>query len=144
MWFRFTILHSIFLVIHFLLDNRHQYLCYAGKVLQAVSQVWKSRAPSKVVFFSWQLILDRIPTRLNLSHCGVPLPTRDLGCVFCDAPSESSVQLFLSCPSILPVWYQVSRWLGWEFVIPMDLAQLFLCFTSLGRGKRVMIGLLLV
>ena len=91
-----------------------------GEVLQAVSRVWKSGAPSKVVVFSWQLLLDRIPTKLNLSHRGVPRPVGGLGCVFCD---ESSVHLFLSCLSILPVWYQVSRWLGWDFVIHMGLAQ---------------------
>jgi len=54
------------------------------------------------------------------------------------------VHLFLACPSILPVWYQVSRWLGWEFVIPLGLAQQFFSFTGLGRGKRVRIGLLIV
>jgi hypothetical protein len=115
-----------------------------GEVLQAVSRVWKSPAPSKVVVFSWQLILDRIPTRLNLSLRGVQIPSGGLGCVFCDAQLESSVHLFLSCPSILPVWYQVSRWFGWEFVSPLGLAQQFLSFTGLGRGKRVRIGLLLV
>jgi len=106
-----------------------------GEVLQAVSRVWKFGAPSKVVVFSWQLLLNRIPTRLNLSYCGVPLPVGGLGCVFCDEPSELSVHLFLSCPSILPVWYQVSRWLGWDFVIHMGLAQQFLSFTGLGRGS---------
>ena len=115
-----------------------------GEILQAVSRVWKSWAPSKVVVFSWQLILDRIPTRLNLVRHGVPLPDGSLGCVFCDGPSESSVHLFLSCLSIVPVWYQVSRWLGWVFVPPLGLAQHFQAFVGLGWGKRVRLGLLLV
>ena len=97
-----------------------------------------------MIVFSWQLLLDRIPSRLNLVKCGVPLPVGGLGCAFCDAPSESTVHLFLSCPSFLPVWYQVCRWLGWEFVIPLRLAQQFQAFIGLGRGKRVMLGLLLV
>jgi hypothetical protein len=29
--------------------------------------VWKSPAPSKVVAFSWQFLLDRIPTKVNLA-----------------------------------------------------------------------------
>lgn len=45
-----------------------------GAILQAVSRVWKSCTPSKVVVFSWQLILDRIPTRSNLVSRGVALP----------------------------------------------------------------------
>jgi hypothetical protein len=47
-----------------------------GVVLQAVSKVWKSWAPSKVIVFSWQLLLDRIPTWDNLFRRGVPLPQR--------------------------------------------------------------------
>jgi len=54
------------------------------------------------------------------------------------------VHMFLEFPFILPVWYQVSRWLGWEFVIPLGFAQQFLSFTGLGGGKRVRLGLLLV
>ena len=115
-----------------------------GDTLRAVRRVWKSWAPSKVVVFSWQLILDKIPSRLNLVRRGVPLPESGLGCIFCDESSESSVHLFVSCPSTSPVWYQVSKWLGWEFVIPLGLAQLFQVFTGLGGGKRVRSGLILV
>jgi len=61
-----------------------------------------------------------------------------------DVPSESAVHLFIVCTAVLPVWYQVSRWLGWEFVIPLGISQLFQAFTGLGRGKRVRLGLLLV
>jgi hypothetical protein len=50
-----------------------------GVVLDAVSRVWKPCAPSKVVVFSWQLILDRIPSRLILSLSGVPLPVGGRG-----------------------------------------------------------------
>jgi len=31
-------------------------------------QLWKSQAPSKVLALSWKLLLDRIPTWLNLSR----------------------------------------------------------------------------
>lgn len=115
-----------------------------GEVLQTVSRAWKSSAPSKVVVFSWQLILHRIPTRLNLVRRCVPLPDGGLGCVFYGAPSGSSVHLFLLCPSIFSVWYQVSRWLCWVLVHPFGLAQHFQAFLGLGWGKRVRLGLLLV
>jgi len=29
-------------------------------------QIWKSRAPSKAADFSWKLLLDWIPTRINI------------------------------------------------------------------------------
>lgn len=50
-----------------------------GEILQAVSRVWKSWAQSKVIVFSRQLLLDRIPTRSNLLRCCVPLPMGGLG-----------------------------------------------------------------
>lgn len=92
--------------------------------------VWKSWAPSKVVVFFWQLLLDKIPTRLNLVRRGVPLPEEGLG--------------FLSCPSIFSVWYQVSRWLRWDFVLPFGLVNRFQGFTGLGGKKRVRLCLVLV
>ena len=74
----------------------------------------------------------------------MPLPADGVGCVFCDGPSESSVHLFISCMSFFPVWYQVLQWLGWEFVMPLGLAQQFQVFTGLGGGRKVRLGLLLV
>ncbi|CAJ2667421.1 unnamed protein product [Trifolium pratense] len=35
------------------------------------SNIWKSDAPSKVVAFSWQLMLNRIPTKANLTLRGI-------------------------------------------------------------------------
>jgi len=114
-----------------------------GEELLVVSRVWKSWAPSKVIVFSWQLLLDRIPTTSNLLGRGVSLPVDGVGCVFYDGSSESAVHLFLSCPSFFPMWYQVSRWLGWELVMPLGLAQQFQAFTGLG-GRRVRLWMLLV
>ncbi|KEH18495.1 hypothetical protein MTR_8g021340 [Medicago truncatula] len=79
---------------------------------------------------------QKIPTRRNLVRRDVPLLEGALGCVLFSAPYESSAHLFLSCPSVFPVWYQVSRWLGWEFVTPRGLAQQFQDFTGLGVGGR--------
>jgi len=85
-----------------------------------------------------------IPSRGNLVRRGVLLSVGELGRVFCNAPSETSVHLFISCHFALQVWYKVVRWLGWEFVTHVGLAQQFKAFTGLGGGKRVRSGLLLV
>lgn len=37
-------------------------------------KIWESPASSKVIAFSWQLLLDRIPTRVNLAMRRI-LPT---------------------------------------------------------------------
>ncbi|MCI34461.1 hypothetical protein A2U01_0055681, partial [Trifolium medium] len=36
-----------------------------------IANVWVSWAPSKVFVFSWQALLGRLPTRLNLARRGV-------------------------------------------------------------------------
>jgi hypothetical protein len=53
--------------------------------------VWKSWAPSKVIVFSWQLLLDRIPSRSNLIRRGVTLPVGGWGV------SSALVLLSLRC-----------------------------------------------
>jgi hypothetical protein len=59
--------------------------------------VWKSPAPSKVVVFSWQSLLDRIPTKDNLLKQRI-LPTESsVRCVFCDQVGETAAHLFLHC-----------------------------------------------
>lgn len=37
-----------------------------GDFVQPFKMLWKSLAPKKVLAFAWKLILDRIPTKLNL------------------------------------------------------------------------------
>lgn len=56
---------------------------------------WKCDVPSKVLAFSWRLILDMLPTRVALVRKGVLV--EDGGCVFCRADRKDSQHLFLGC-----------------------------------------------
>lgn len=82
-------------------------------------------APSKVIVFFGKTFSIRF--LLGVISLGVVflLPERDMGCVSCAASSEFSVHLFLTCLAVFSDWYQISRWLGWEFVNPLGLAQHF-------------------
>jgi hypothetical protein len=57
---------------------------------------WDSPAPSKVIAFFWQLLYDRIPTRINLDYRGVLGPEDPRDCVGCVGMVESSIHLFFS------------------------------------------------
>jgi len=59
--------------------------------------VWKSPALSKVVVFSWQLLLDHIPTKVNLVRRTILPADASDRCVFCDQAGETSSHLFLHC-----------------------------------------------
>lgn len=81
------------------------------------SQIWKSPAPLKVVAFSWKLLLDRIPTRVNL-HVRNVLPSEaPLACVLCGNGVETSNHLFLHCSVASRVWMNVMKWLEINFLM---------------------------
>lgn len=46
--------------------------------------LWKGRAPSKVLTFSWYMLLDRLPTRVNLALKGVLDVESSKNRVFCE------------------------------------------------------------
>ncbi|MCI35710.1 hypothetical protein A2U01_0056931, partial [Trifolium medium] len=52
-----------------------------------------SGVPSKVSALSWQVLLDRVPTRANLSRRDV-IRVDEAACPMCDVILESSQHLF--------------------------------------------------
>jgi hypothetical protein len=74
---------------------------------RVVEGVWASWAPSKVVMFSWQLLLGRLPTRVNLAKWRV-IPIGEQGCWYCGSEyNETEDHLFLLCPFAWRVWLEV-------------------------------------
>ena len=49
---------------------------------------------------------------------------------------ESACHLFVRCTFLGQVWYRVFRWLGWELVLPLDLANLLSLMFDLGGRKK--------
>src|SRR4051812_21022365 len=45
-------------------------------------KLWKVAVPSNIKFFDWRLLLDRLPTRIQLGKMGVILPN-GASCPFC-------------------------------------------------------------
>lgn len=93
--------------------------------------VWKSPAPSKVVVFSWQLLLNRIPTKDNLLRRRILAPVSLGRCEFCDQVGETAAHLFLHCEWMFKVWSKVGGWLGINFITPQSLFQ----HLSVGMGR---------
>jgi hypothetical protein len=101
----------------------------------AFSNLWKCGAPSKVCVFSWKLLLDRIPTKVNLWKRGV-IEFQHINCVLCGSVLESSVHLLLHCDISAKVWYEIMRWLGFVIIVPMNLISSFGMLVGYGRCKR--------
>jgi hypothetical protein len=54
---------------------------FQGEELEFVKFLWKSQAPFRVKILVWQLLLDRLPTKANLSKRNI-IPIQEEGCMF--------------------------------------------------------------
>jgi hypothetical protein len=108
------------------------------------SLIWKSPAPSKVVAFSWSLLLDRIPTRENLAIRNILEPDSLLLCVLCDRHVESSTHLFLHCDVSALIWRGVLNWLEFNFITPPNIFNHFKCWNGEANSKRIKKGVWLI
>jgi hypothetical protein len=61
---------------------------------------------AKVVVFSWQALLGRLPTRKNLVRRGVVLDGPNVDCVLCGEGRETEDHLFASCSSTIGSLFQ--------------------------------------
>ncbi|GKB79023.1 RNA-directed DNA polymerase, eukaryota [Tanacetum coccineum] len=57
---------------------------------------WIKSVPNKVNVFAWKVKLDALPTRFNISRCGMPINC--IACPICDRNVETSGHLFFACP----------------------------------------------
>jgi hypothetical protein len=102
--------------------------------------IWKSGVPSKVSALSWQVLLNRVPTRENLRHRGV-IGGDDSRCPFCNEAVESTCHLFLQCDFTASIWYAIMRWFGVVAVIPPTVPMSFAVMVGCGSNKKRRKGL---
>lgn len=89
----------------------------SDEVLGILDKLWKSPAPFKVVAFSWQLLLDRVPAWTNQFSRGVIMDAAATVCILCRNAVESCLHLFYCCSFSFAVCYTTIRWLGFDFVM---------------------------
>jgi len=92
--------------------------------------LWKSRAPSKVVALSWKMLLDRIPTWLNLSRRHALPSEVPLSCVLCERDVETMNHLFMHCENM--------------FITPHNLFIHWECWNAVSSNKKLTRGLRLI
>nr|GEZ31607.1 RNA-directed DNA polymerase, eukaryota [Tanacetum cinerariifolium] len=75
---------------------------------------WIKIVPIKINIFAWKVRFDRLPTRINLSLCGIDSPY--IICpIFC-CTGETCSHLFFTCNVARQILCKVARW--WELDIP--------------------------
>jgi hypothetical protein len=113
-------------------------------LLVAFNHIWDSPAPSKVIAFSWQLLYDRIPSRSNLAIRGLLSLDVPWECVGCVGKMETSLHLFLHCPSTMLVWSNIFKWLGVSIVIPPSLVTLLDILLGAARNRNIRRGFIMI
>jgi hypothetical protein len=115
-------------------------LCYLRPPLSSLESfvfkfIWKCGAPSKVSALSWQVALDRVPTRFNLWRRGV-IRVEDSGCPLCNDAMETTSHLFLHCRVTANIWYAIMRWFGVVVVIPPTVAISYAMLVGCGSNRK--------
>ncbi|PWA40157.1 reverse transcriptase domain, Reverse transcriptase zinc-binding domain protein [Artemisia annua] len=75
---------------------------------------WSKFLPKKVNIMVWKMIMDRIPTRVNLDARGVDIPF--VLCPICEGCSETVNHIFFECSFVTQVYNRFARW--WDIHIP--------------------------
>lgn len=79
---------------------------------KGLSDIWRSKAPSKIQFFGWKCLLDRLPTKLNLLRRCIILINSTYP--FCFNADETLFHLICYCDVAHLIWKCVCGWLGIE------------------------------
>ena len=96
---------------------------------------WVRSIPIKVNIFIWRLMLNKIPSRVNLDRKGI-----DVGstlCPICQADVETVNHVFFSCDMALDLWAMLAWW--WELDIPVcaNIMEWFEWLGSLQVSNKV-------
>nr|GEZ04171.1 RNA-directed DNA polymerase, eukaryota, reverse transcriptase zinc-binding domain protein [Tanacetum cinerariifolium] len=78
---------------------------------------WYKLLPIKLNVFMWRMLLDKLPTIINLSSRSLDIPS-DL-CPNCDGEVETRNHLFFGCPMAHDLSRLLARW--WNIHIPILL-----------------------
>ena len=70
--------------------------------------LWKLKIPPKPKIFTWRIIEDRLPTKLNLR--GRQVEITDPMCLLCNNSEEDAAHLFFNCSKVLPLWWESLSW----------------------------------
>ncbi|XP_058781341.1 uncharacterized protein LOC131655500 [Vicia villosa] len=93
------------------LEGRGSGLNLDDNLLLALNGLWKSKTPSKVLIFGWRLLLNRIPTKVNLALRKILVDPLLVCCPLCGLEEEDVEHLFVRCSVTSLWWTKFCDWL---------------------------------
>ncbi|GAU33506.1 hypothetical protein TSUD_386510 [Trifolium subterraneum] len=104
----------------------------------AFKAIWKGPAPFKVSGFAWLVLLDKVPTRVNLIRRRAIQENGENRCIFCGDYAETVNHLFLYRNCIVKIW------LGLNFMFPHSTISLLNLLASTPGCKQRRKGMLMI
>ncbi|XP_058783163.1 uncharacterized protein LOC131657821 [Vicia villosa] len=93
-------------------------LCHAK--VTALGHLWKIKSPSKILFFGWRLILEKLATKDQLARRGILVEGIETACVFCQSEEETLTHLFAGCSVTLGIWRKVFGWVDLGTIMSLE------------------------
>ncbi|KAK7243062.1 hypothetical protein RIF29_37846 [Crotalaria pallida] len=82
--------------------------------------IWMANAPLKSKAFGWRILINKIPTKMNMIRRGIELSTDQRLCALCKEQDESTNHLFFACKITYAVWQKIYNWCGFSSVLQND------------------------
>lgn len=81
-------------------------------IVKSLDQLWKTKIPSKNLIFGWRLILNKLPTRMELAKRGIIGGAHNMVCHLWFLKDEDVEHLFCSCSISNFLWNSSCLWIG--------------------------------
>ncbi|GJV02489.1 RNA-directed DNA polymerase, eukaryota, reverse transcriptase zinc-binding domain protein [Tanacetum coccineum] len=96
---------------------------------------WNRCVPIKINVFMWRLLLNKLPSRVNLDRRGIDVGS--ILCPICQDDVESVYHLFFSCEMAKDLWDLLAKW--WELDIPVcaNISEWYSWLDSLHASSKV-------
>lgn len=91
--------------------------------------IWKAKAPFKVVCFTWLVAREACLTQDNLQRRGFLLCSR---CLLCGRDLETNSHLFLHCPITSQLWQLFLNIVGLRWTMPATTLELLKSWNNMG------------
>nr|GEV84740.1 cysteine-rich receptor-like protein kinase [Tanacetum cinerariifolium] len=109
-------------------DVRVSYLFYADDAIfledYTYATRWLKKVPAKVKIFIWRMLVNKLPTRMNLITRGINVQSNQCG--IGDTWDEMINHLILHCDLARDMWALVRRWWSLDFPFVLTIRELML------------------
>nr|XP_033512018.1 probable membrane-associated 30 kDa protein, chloroplastic [Nicotiana tomentosiformis] len=96
-------------------------------------QIWRVRAPTKVLCFTWLVARETVLTQDNLIRRGIQLQAK---CSLCGKDGESASHLFIHCPVTIQLWHFYCNLPGISWTMPNNTTSLLSSWNNGGANFK--------